>query len=57
MSKPVTCALCGGEVDDADAVVMPGGFMCMDPCYKWLEEMMEDEEDGDEAYEFEDDDG
>lgn len=45
MSKPVTCTLCGGEVDDADAVEMPNGMMCLDPCYKWLEDMMEDAED------------
>lgn len=41
--------MCGGEVDNADAVVMPNGYMCLDPCYKWLEEMMEEaEEEGDE---------
>lgn len=51
MSKPITCALCGGMVDDADAVDMPNGAMCLDPCYLWLESMMEDE-DYDEDDEF-----
>lgn len=51
MSKPITCALCGGEVDDADAVMMPNGPMCLDPCYLWIEKMM------DEAEPVEDDDG
>lgn len=50
MSKPVTCTLCGGQVDDADAVPMPNGPMCLDPCYFWLEALMEqtDDEDDDE---------
>lgn len=48
MSKPITCAMCGTMVDDADTVDMPNGAMCLDPCYMWLEMMMEDD--------FEDDD-
>ena len=44
MSKPVTCALCGTMVDDADTVDMPAGAMCLDPCYLWLEAMMDDAE-------------
>lgn len=52
MSKPVTCALCGGEVDDADAVEMPNGMMCLDPCYTWLEAMIDEAAD----VELEDDD-
>lgn len=49
--------MCGGEVDDADAVEMPNGLMCLDPCYKWLETMIEEAEDEDEyEYEMEDED-
>lgn len=52
MSKPVTCCLCGNQVDDFDTVEMPNGLMCLDPCYVWLEAMMgeeEEEEDDDEV--------
>lgn len=42
MSVPITCALCGREVDDDDTVVMPNGNICDDPCYKWLEQMMDE---------------
>lgn len=58
MSKPVTCCLCGNQVDDFDTVQMPNGLMCLDPCYIWLEAMMEqdgeddDDEDGDVVYVF-----
>jgi hypothetical protein len=50
MSRSVSCALCGREVDDADCVPMPTGLVCADPCYEWLERMMEEAEelDGDE---------
>lgn len=52
MSKPITCALCGTMVDDADTVDMPNGPMCLDPCYLWLESMMEDDDyDDDDEYE------
>lgn len=43
MANQVTCALCGGPVDDADTVPMPNGPMCLDPCYFWLERMLDDE--------------
>jgi hypothetical protein len=50
-------------VDDADTVDMPAGAMCLDPCYLWLEAMMDDAEmdtdDEDEVvfvFEFEGDD-
>lgn len=62
MSKPVTCTLCAGPVDDADTVPMPNGPMCLDPCYLWLERMMDEdfEEDDEEfevvVFELEDDD-
>lgn len=63
MSKPITCAMCGTMVDDADTVPMPNGAMCFDPCYLWLESMMDDDDyddDGDEGvifvFEFEGDD-
>ena len=63
MSKPITCALCGTMVDDADTVDMPSGAMCLDPCYLWLEAMMdeaevdtEDEEEVVFVFEFEGDD-
>ena len=63
MSRQVTCAMCGGPVEDSDTVDMPNGPMCLDPCYLWLEAMMDDEEmdDGDDdeivfVFEFEGDD-
>ena len=52
MSRPITCAMCGNMVDDADTVDMPNGAMCFDPCYVWLESMMEDDEDDDEEVVF-----
>jgi hypothetical protein len=40
-------------VDDSDTVEMPNGPMCLDPCYLWLETMMEDEDyDDDDEYEI-----
>lgn len=42
MSKSVSCALCGREVDDGDTVIMPNGNVCDDPCYTWLERMIEE---------------
>lgn len=53
MSRPVTCCLCLTQVDDADTVEMPNGRMCLDPCYLWVERMIEEEE-GDEDDEDED---
>lgn len=44
MSVTVTCAMCGGPVDDADTVEMPNGPVCVDPCYTWLEQMMDQAE-------------
>ena len=55
VSKPITCAMCGGEVDNADAIEMPNGMMCLDPCYKWLESMMEEAEDDETEIEWEED--
>lgn len=46
----VTCVLCHGPVEEVDTVDMPNGPVCDDPCYKWLEQMM------DEIMETEDDD-
>lgn len=43
MSKQVTCSLCGRPVDDQDTVEMPNGPMCTDPCYTWLEDMIDEE--------------
>lgn len=60
MSKTITCAMCGSPVDDADTVHMPNGQMCIDPCYLWLEKMIEeaesDTEDEDDDELFWDDD-
>lgn len=42
MSNTVTCAMCGTMVDLADTVEMPNGNICDDPCYKWLESMMDE---------------
>lgn len=42
MSRPVTCTLCGRQVDDSETVEMPNGLICDDPCYKWLETMMDE---------------
>lgn len=41
MSRETTCALCGRPVDDSQTIEMPNGIICTDPCYKWLESMME----------------
>lgn len=48
MSTPITCALCGREVDDSDVTEMPNGMVCDDPCYKWLETMMDEAQEVDE---------
>lgn len=59
MSKTITCVMCGSPVDDADTVHMPNGQMCIDPCYLWLERMIEEAEtdpDEDEDNLFWDDD-
>ena len=64
MSNQVTCAMCGIPVDEFDTVEMPNGPMCLDPCYLWLEAMMDDiepDDDDDEDvqiiwFEFDDDD-
>lgn len=42
MSRSVSCALCGREVDNQDTVEMPNGPVCMHPCYEWLERMIEE---------------
>lgn len=62
MSNQVTCAMCGIPVDEFDTVEMPNGLLCLDPCYLWLEAMMDEIEpdDGDEDvqiiwFEFDDD--
>ena len=55
VSRSVTCAMCGREVDNSETVEMPNGLICADPCYAWLEQMMEQIVD-DEEIEFEDDD-
>lgn len=57
---PISCALCGRMVDDSETVDMPVGPVCDDPCYKWLEDMMEqateiDDFDVDDYRETEDD--
>lgn len=44
MSRPITCTLCGNMVDDSDTVMMPNGAMCFDPCYIWLERIMDEED-------------
>lgn len=49
MSKTVTCAMCGNQVDDSDTVEMPNGDICDDPCYTWLEQMMEEMMENDDA--------
>lgn len=56
MSRSVSCALCGREVDDSETVEMPNGMVCLDPCYLWLERMIEESEDAEETIEFDDDD-
>lgn len=38
----ITCVMCGNQVDDADTVEMPNGLICDDPCYVFLERMMEE---------------
>lgn len=59
----MTCAMCGIPVDEFDAVEMPNGPMCLDPCYLWLEAMMDEIEPDDDDedvqiiwFEFDDDD-
>lgn len=42
MSRQVTCAMCGRPVDNSETVEMPNGSICDDPCYKWLEQMMDE---------------
>lgn len=62
MSNQVTCAMCGIPVDEFDTVEMPNGMLCLDPCYLWLEAMMDEiEPDDDEDvqiiwFEFDDED-
>lgn len=51
MSRETTCALCGRPVDDSQTIEMPNGIICIDPCYKWLESMMEQADDTDDANE------
>lgn len=53
MSKPITCAMCGTMVDDSDTVPMPNGAMCLDPCYLWLERMMDEDDPYDDDDEIE----
>lgn len=54
MSKPVTCNTCGRMVDDSDTVEMPNGYVCDDPCYRWLERLMEEAEEVEEVIDFDD---
>lgn len=63
MSNQVTCAMCGIPVDEFDTVEMPNGQLCLDPCYLWLEAMMDEIEPDDDDedvqiiwFEFDDDD-
>ncbi len=54
MSREVTCALCGRPVDDSECVELPNGLTCLDPCYRWLDRMMDEvqEEEDDEEIIF-----
>jgi len=56
MSKTLSCALCGRQVDDADTVEMPNGKICADPCYEWLERMIDESEEMEESIFFDDED-
>lgn len=56
MSKTITCVMCGAPVDDADTVHMPNGQMCVDPCYVWLEKMIDEVDTSDDDELFWDDD-
>jgi hypothetical protein len=47
--------MCGRQVDDSDTVEMPNGLICLDPCYMWLERMMDEAEEMEEEIFFEDD--
>lgn len=47
MSYTVTCSICGRPVDDADCVELPVGLVCNEPCYVWLESMMDQADDDD----------
>lgn len=49
MSRPITCVLCGREVDNSETVILPNGLAC-DKCYEWLEQMIEETEDDDDEY-------
>lgn len=61
MSRDITCVTCGRPVDNSETIQMPHGLVCLDPCYSWLEQMMDEiNEDEDEEiifiYGLEDDD-
>ena len=58
MSRTISCVMCGRQVDDADTVEMPNGPTCMNPCYEWLERMMDEAEEFEEVilFDVEDDD-
>lgn len=53
MSHSLSCVMCGREVDDSETVEMPNGAVCADPCYAWLEQMIEESEDIEIELEFE----
>ena len=53
--RTISCVMCGRQVDDADTVPMPNGPTCLDPCYLWLERMMDEAEEYEEEIFFEDD--
>lgn len=53
--RTISCVMCGRQVDDADTVEMPNGPTCLDPCYLWLERMMDEAEEYEETIFFEDD--
>lgn len=42
----VTCVVHHGEVDDSDAIELPGGWACT-KCYQWMESLVDDEDDDD----------
>ncbi len=54
MSHSVSCAMCGREVDDSDTVELPNGTVCVNPCYEWLDRMIEESEEIEIELEFDD---
>lgn len=39
-----TCIIHGGEIDESEAVELPGGWTCV-KCYLWMETLVDEDDD------------